>query len=290
MRETWCALALSLYVFSVVVGGSTSALAQETSTDEAARQHFRLGQAHYDNGQFPEAAVEFEAAYRLSQRPQLLYNIYVSYRDAGEIARATETLRSYLQLVPDAENATQLRARLAVMEHSLAHGTTPATETAPSTEAVAPTEPVHAEPTPEPSETATALEEPSSEPSPDEQTASSGGGFGSSPVGWIIGGVGVAAIVAGVITGAMAIDSHNQLDAMCGPDHHSCPAGFQSTRDLGAALGAATDGLLIGGGVALATGVVLLFMLSDGGSSSEQPPVSASCGPNGCAAFVQGTF
>ena len=86
---------------------------------------------------------------------------------------------------------------------------------------------------------------------------------------------------------------------MCGADHHSCPAGFESQRSTGQALGAATDGLLIGGGVALATGIVLLFLLTDGSSSDrrafgasprDQPPVSASCGPTGCSAFVQGNF
>ena len=96
-------------------------------------------------------------------------------------------------------------------------------------------------------------------------------------------------MIAGIITGVMALDAQNTLDAMCGADHRSCPVGFESTRNNGTALGQATDGLLIGGGITLATGVVLLFVLTDGGSS-EQPPVSASCGPTGCSAFVQGSF
>jgi hypothetical protein len=125
---------------------------------------------------------------------------------------------------------------------------------------------------------------------PPPSSASSGVGFGSSPVGWIVGGVGLAAIIAGVITGVMALDAQSTLDQMCGPDHHSCPAGFESTRNNGQTFGAATDGLLIGGGVALAAGVVLLFVLEGGGSSSETPPVSASCGPTGCSAFVTGRF
>ena len=96
-------LASVLLVMALSVGGPRHALAQvpeaqpvpaegvvrdepatgqPPSDDEAARRHFRLGQAYYQNGQFPEAAAEFEQAYQLSGRPQLLYNIYLAHRDA----------------------------------------------------------------------------------------------------------------------------------------------------------------------------------------------------------------
>src|SRR5688500_8532502 len=83
--------------------------------DDEARRHFRLAEAHYANASFEEAAREFEEAYRLSQRPQLLYNIYLAYRDAADIDHAADALRRYLELVPDAEGAAMLRGRLAAL-------------------------------------------------------------------------------------------------------------------------------------------------------------------------------
>jgi len=285
MRHFAWALTVGLALLAVMPCAQRARAQTEESADDAARRHFRLGQAHYENGEFAEAATEFEEAYRLSQRSQLLYNIYVSYRDAGDMPHAAHALHTYLDLVPDADNAAQLRARLTAMERVLATQATTTTSATPTetTSTQAETTATVGEPSAE--STAPIETTPDTTPAPE---ASSGGGFGSSPVGWIVGGVGAAAIIAGIVTGVMALDSQNQLDAMCGPDHHSCPAGFESTRDTGAALGAATDGLLIGGIVALGSGIALLFILTDGGA--EQPPVTASCGPTGCSATLSGRF
>lgn len=84
--------------------------------DDEARQRFELGRTFYEAGRFPQAAEEFGEAYRLSQRPQLLYNLYVAHRDAGNWTAATDSLRRYLELVPDAPDRINLRARLSSME------------------------------------------------------------------------------------------------------------------------------------------------------------------------------
>lgn len=60
-------------------GGMTD---QRQLADEQARAHFRVGQSMYDAGRFAEAAHEFEEAFRLSQRSELLFNAYVAFRDA----------------------------------------------------------------------------------------------------------------------------------------------------------------------------------------------------------------
>ena len=251
------------------------------TTDDDARRHFRLGQANYDNGDFAQAATEFDEAYRLSQRPALLYNVYVAYRDAGDLPHAAAALRSYLEQVPDAENAAQLRARLTSMDRVLASGQTTDTTTATTDTTTATTDTTTTTTTDATADTTV----PPTSPPP----SSGGGGFGSSPVGWIVGGVGAAMVIAGIGTGAAALGAQGTLDSMCGADHHSCPAGFEGQRESGRSLAIATDVLLIGGGVVLATGVVLLFVLTEGGTA-DAPPVSASCGTDGCSAFVHGSF
>src|SRR4051794_20172946 len=53
--------------------------------DMEARQHFMIGKTLYDAGRFQQAAEEFDSAYQLSKRPQLLYNVYVAHREAGNL-------------------------------------------------------------------------------------------------------------------------------------------------------------------------------------------------------------
>src|ERR1700712_5200677 len=85
---------------------------QMKSLDEEARERFELGRTFYDAGRFQQAAEEFGEAYKLSGRPQLLYNLYVANRDAANWQLAIEALRGYLDKVPDAPDRINLRARL----------------------------------------------------------------------------------------------------------------------------------------------------------------------------------
>src|ERR1700748_2588956 len=81
--------------------------APSADDEEKARGHFRLGRAYYDNGDFAQAAIEFEAAYRISGKAALLYNIYLAYRDASDTRHAADALRKYLQLEQKIENRGQ---------------------------------------------------------------------------------------------------------------------------------------------------------------------------------------
>src|ERR1700755_2827158 len=60
----------------------------DADAEEQARAHFRLARAYYDNGDFAQAGIEFEEAYRISQRAALLYNIYLAHRDANDTRKA----------------------------------------------------------------------------------------------------------------------------------------------------------------------------------------------------------
>src|SRR5206468_2722341 len=54
--------------------------------------------------------------YGLSGRGQLLYNVYLAYRDAQDSPNAARALRGYLAAVPDAEDREHLQARLTALE------------------------------------------------------------------------------------------------------------------------------------------------------------------------------
>jgi hypothetical protein len=120
--------------------------------------------------------------------------------------------------------------------------------------------------------------------------ASSSGGGGPSPVGFVVAGIGAAAIVGGIVTGAMALSVQDELAATCGPER-LCPPGydFQTRVSSGDTLAIVTDVLLPVGVAAAAAGVVLMFVLTEGGSS-EAPAASAFCGPDGCMGVVRARF
>ncbi len=94
-----------------------------------------------------------------------------------------------------------------------------------------------------------------------------------SPVGPIVLGVGGAMMLAGAITGALALGEHDKLTGMCDPGAMRCPAALRERVDGLAALSISTDVLLWGGLAVAATGA-LLSILDE----------------TGCAALVTGSF
>lgn len=288
-------------LFLLFVALSTPSAAAAQDGDDEARRHFRLAEAHYANGSFEEAAREFEEAYRLSQRPQLLYNLYLAYRDAADLERAADALRRYLALVPDAEGASMLRGRLAALERTIAER--PAVESSTSgtgaggaagsgrTEGAAgrpETESAAGGGSSATSSSATSTAGATGAPSTASAGTTSGGE--ASPVPWIVGGVGVAIVIAGAVTGGLALAAQGDLESTC-PDR-ACPAGydFEGQASTGRTLAITTDVLLVTGAVAVGTGIVLLAVMGTG--SSETPPATAglACDGAGCAVAVRGRF
>lgn len=112
---------LGTYVGMCVLLGTGMARAQPSpdSLQAAARTHFELGREHYDAGRLDEASAEFREAYRLSDRPELLYNIYLAERDAGRTELARDALRAFLASGVAIENRSALEARLAAMDREI---------------------------------------------------------------------------------------------------------------------------------------------------------------------------
>ena len=95
----------------LVLGMAATALAQadeedvgdgetqvaEPPTDERARAYFVLGRTAYDAGDYAEAIEQFGRAYELSQRADLLYNLYQAHHRAGNLEEAVDYLERYLE-------------------------------------------------------------------------------------------------------------------------------------------------------------------------------------------------
>lgn len=234
--------------------------------DERARSHFRAGSNLYDAGSFDRAGQEFEQAYQLSGRPELLYNVYVAYRDAGDVRKAAEALERYLDEAETVEDRVNLEARLRSLQDQIAALDMAEEQRERSQNASQESTPPPAEPPPAPA-----------------------GGEGPGIAPWILVGVGGAALVAGAVTGALALGAVGDIEDACPND--TCPAGYdlEGERDGARTLVTATDFLLLGGAlVALGGAAWLLF-----GGGGEQPPaaeVNAACAAEGCMATVRGSF
>jgi len=232
--------------------------------DEVARRHFEAGRSLYNIGRFVDAAVEFEEALRLSGRPELHYNVYVSHRDAGNPREAADALRRYMEEVEEPFDRPHLEARLRALEESMAE------RDRAEAEAVA---------------SATAERGPASADAPPR--AASGSGI----VPWVVVGAGGAVIVAGAVVGVLALSVTSAIEDQCAGD--LCPSNYDGlAQDVSEARGLATtaDVLVVGGAVLVGAGL-LWVLLSPGEPETEAPlPVALGCGAGGCGASWGGRF
>ena len=253
---------------------------EASNDDEAARRHFRLGQAYYQNGQFPEAATEFEQAYQLSGRPALLYNIYLAHRDALHTRQSYEALRQYLDEVADPPDEDHLRARLHHLEEALAANPDIDPVVQPDVETTNPTPTVDTTETPD----LTVAEEPES----------------SSPVPFVIMGAGGGVLIGGLAAALISRGARSDLDELCAADG-ACPSdsNWESLRDKGRRSALAADVQIGVGAAAAVSGLVLFFVMrpsddderaSSGDAEAASVRGGFGCDATGCMATVGGQF
>ena len=122
-----------------------------------------------------------------------------------------------------------------------------------------------------------------------------------SVVPWVVAGVGGAMVVAGAITGVVALGKQSDISTACPND--ICPTSFDlaGARSSAKTFIGVTDVLLIGGGVLAAAGITWGILSSSKGPPTSAasapktrvslfPALSASCGPLGCTGVAKVTF
>lgn len=112
IRQLLCGLAVGL----VFLLGSATAYAQDFKT------HYDLALALYQAQKFEESIPEFQAAYKLSPKPALLFNLAQAYRKAGHPREAIEHYDQYLSSTPqlDVEMRHKVDGYLAEARNTLA--------------------------------------------------------------------------------------------------------------------------------------------------------------------------
>jgi hypothetical protein len=253
--------------------------------DIQARGHFRLGRQYYEQGRFADAAQEFEIAYGLSGRGQLLYNVYLAYRDAQDLPNAARALRGYLTSVPDAPDHDHLQARLTQLEQSVTRD-----------------QEAEAQRVAEAAEAARRLDEAERRALEAEMLAAQGPSRPAWP--WGVLGGGLALVVAGVVVDVIASTDADALRHDCVDQSPTsgfeqplvrgtnCSPGvnLESRRSTIQAEAIAGDVLWVSGAVIATTGLILAFALPDEYPPGTPPPVTAGCSPTGCSATLTTHF
>jgi tetratricopeptide (TPR) repeat protein len=258
---------LSIKTFVIAIGNEVSnthaqavaAAGQGISPvppDQLARKHFDLGKSLFNSGRYNEAIGEFEISYRLSKRPPLLYDIFVSARNAGQPVIAADALRRYLKLTPHVTDRHALELQLLALEEVL-----------------------HEQPS------AAHPRDPRAEEANDNHSNASPPSTSSPPLlGYTVTGLGAAMIIGGAVTGVMSLAQHATLDKHCPNDR--CLPGYEGELDRYDTLTTLTGVLLIGGAGVLAVGIGLWLWLDDDDDQAEPPLVTptAVCIHDGCLA------
>ena len=86
-----------------------------------ARDHFKRGQAAYQQGNYDLAITEWRSGYELEQRPEFQYNLAQAYERLGRLQEAVDSLQKFVESAdPDDASYSDATARLASLQQRLA--------------------------------------------------------------------------------------------------------------------------------------------------------------------------
>jgi hypothetical protein len=285
-------------VFVAMTAGSSAAVAQR-SDPAAAEALFREGRAAADAGDHATACKKFKESNRLDPAPGTVFNIADCEEKLGHLATAWTLFREVAQRLKSDDDRTAiatsrsaaLEPRLPRLSIVLAPDAPPgarvfrdgvelqagAFDTAlpvdPGKHLLAVEAPQH-----ERAEATVSLREGEAKRetlSAGKPAPASGHGGARRTVGFVIGGLGLAAAGVGAVTGILVLDRKSTVDDNCDAAKRCNPTGAEAA-DSGRTLAPISTVSLVAGGVALAAGVVLVLT---SGSSDRESRAALTVGP-----------
>src|SRR4051812_10862263 len=109
------------FVVAALCPAAARAQVADPTRDAEARQHFATGRDAFSRGDFATAVTEFERAYTLSRRAQLLYNIGTTYERLHRWEEARSALQRYLDAVADAPDRAEVEGRIRIIDVEIQH-------------------------------------------------------------------------------------------------------------------------------------------------------------------------
>jgi tetratricopeptide (TPR) repeat protein len=233
---------MRVVLVAILLTSAWNSPARAQDDDQArARAHYEIAQGLYRLGDYRGAIKEFAAGYALVKRPRFLLNIGTMYRKLGDLLRARDYYRQFLDAAPpDDTERTQAEEVLAELEAQLRANPPPP---APASDAV-PAPPADARAVAGSAAAATVTAAPRR-----HRRALTGTGIALGVVGLLSIGGGIASGVVANST-ASSLTSTDQTHMVFDPAEE---ASYHTGRLL--------EGVFLGVGAALtATGVVLLVV------------------------------
>ncbi|HJL20016.1 MAG TPA: tetratricopeptide repeat protein [Sandaracinaceae bacterium LLY-WYZ-13_1] len=269
------------------------------------RELFTQGQAAYETGDYETAVESWQRAYGIDPRPLLQYNLAQAYERLGQLDRAVEAYRLYVDnTAGDDPRAQNARARIASLEQRVGNTSVHVSGGPEGAAVFIDGEDRGRLPHPDPfrvgpgshrivvradgyedfvSVVAVSAGQQAEVPVEMREGASggastSGGGGGISTIGIAIAAGGGAVMVAGAITGGLALSAAGDA-----------PSSDGSQADEARTLALVTDILIPVGAAVAVTGVILMFVLGEdgGGDSASVTPV---VGPDSAGVAATGRF
>jgi hypothetical protein len=119
VRAVLCATALTLVVAAAPELFPNTGIAVAGDSRKA-KKAFKAGKKAYAKGEFASAAELFKQAYDYDPKPEILYNIGQSLKDAGEFQEALSFFTRYLEELPNAPNAEAVQETLFELQQLIA--------------------------------------------------------------------------------------------------------------------------------------------------------------------------
>jgi tetratricopeptide (TPR) repeat protein len=114
----------SIY-FAICIYGFSHARAESPAEVEA-RQHFSAAQKLYEHARWADALAEYQASYKLSKYPAILYKVALCQDQLGQYAAALDSYKSYLEADPASDRRAGIEERMAKLKELLAPPPPPA--------------------------------------------------------------------------------------------------------------------------------------------------------------------
>ncbi|MBI4952083.1 MAG: hypothetical protein HY908_08620 [Myxococcales bacterium] len=275
-----CAPLAAAALLAGLAGAPRLAHAQQpisTQQRQEAKRLFNQAWLAYNEREYEEAILKWEQSYDISHEPLIFEAISNAYKQLGDFKRARENLQKYRDAAPKSEWEA-LDARLADLGQRLADAET-ATEEAQNAEAERKLR-----------EDAEARERRRIE----AERAVQDDGEPRRVAGWVLTGIGGAAVIAGLSMDGVAASRRPDGATVCSTttDLQLCRASARDDIAGSNALALAGDVSWILGAAAVVTGVVLVVTAPPVPSIDAEPEIGLALevGPAGVGAVARGRF
>jgi tetratricopeptide (TPR) repeat protein len=98
---------------------SSAASSSSASAEKQARRSFERAEAHFKEGRFAEALVEYQAGYAAAPLPGFLINIAQCQRRLGDLDEARATYRKFVIVAPDSPYVSEVKALIVELDDLL---------------------------------------------------------------------------------------------------------------------------------------------------------------------------